>query len=48
MQGWLWWALTKNKRLGQAEAEATAARRGLWQDKQPTPPWDWRKAVKTK
>jgi endonuclease YncB( thermonuclease family) len=37
-----------NKRLGQAEADAKAARRGLWQDKQPMPPWDWRKAGKTK
>ena len=36
------------QRLWQAEAEAMAARRGLWQDKQPMPPWDWRKAGKTK
>jgi micrococcal nuclease len=37
-----------NKRLGQAEAEAKASRRGLWQDKQPIPPWDWRKVGRTK
>jgi micrococcal nuclease len=37
-----------NKRLRQAEAEAKAARRGIWQDKQPLAPWDWRKAGKTK
>ena len=25
-----------------AEAEARAAKRGLWADKAPVPPWDWR------
>lgn len=25
-----------------AEAEARAARRGLWADRAPVPPWDWR------
>lgn len=28
------------------EAEAKAARRGLWRDKQPIPPWKWRKRKK--
>ena len=41
---WHYVKYDKNKRLGQAEAEAKAARRGLWQDKQPMAPWDWRKA----
>ncbi len=45
---WHYVKYDKNKRLGQAEAEAKAAHRGLWQDKQPMPPWDWRKAGKTK
>jgi len=45
---WHYVKYDKNKRLGQAEAEAKAARRGLWQDKQPMPPWEWRKAGKTK
>ena len=45
---WHYVQYDKNKRLGQAEAEAKAAHRGLWQDKQPMPPWDWRKAGKTK
>lgn len=27
-----------------AEAGARAARRGLWRDSEPTPPWDYRKA----
>ena len=26
-----------------AENEARAAKRGLWSDADPTPPWDWRK-----
>jgi endonuclease YncB( thermonuclease family) len=29
-----------------AEAEARAARRGLWWDPAPVPPWDWRKRRK--
>lgn len=30
------------------EAEARAARRGLWADPNPVPPWEWRKAKKAK
>ena len=45
---WHYVKYDKNERLGQAEAEAKAAHRGLWQDKQPIPPWEWRKAGKTK
>jgi endonuclease YncB( thermonuclease family) len=26
-----------------AEAEAQSARRGLWSEPSPVPPWDWRK-----
>ena len=26
----------------QAEGQARAAKRGLWLDPKPTPPWDWR------
>lgn len=29
-----------------AEQRARAARRGLWNDKSPVPPWDWRKKPK--
>ena len=29
--------------LAAAEAEARAARRGLWTDAQPLPPWTWRR-----
>ena len=28
------------------EAEAKAARRGLWKDEEPTPPWVWRRGKK--
>ncbi len=28
------------------EAEAKAARRGLWKDEEPTPPWEWRRGKK--
>lgn len=33
--------------LRQAEAEARTARRGLWAEENPTPPWLWRKEHKT-
>ena len=32
--------------LYRVQAEAKAARRGLWADKVPVPPWEWRKAGK--
>lgn len=31
----------------QAEEHAKAAKRGLWVDRDPTPPWDWRHQQKT-
>jgi micrococcal nuclease len=40
---WHYVKYEKAKHLGQAEAEAKAVRRGLWQNKQLMPPWDWRK-----
>jgi endonuclease YncB( thermonuclease family) len=30
--------------LAAAEQKARAARRGLWADAKPVPPWEWRKA----
>ena len=32
--------------LDAAERNARAARRGLWADAEPVPPWEWRKAEK--
>jgi endonuclease YncB( thermonuclease family) len=34
----------KDSPLYALQAEARAAKRGLWQDARPVPPWDWRKA----
>lgn len=31
-----------------AESQARAANRGLWQESAPTPPWDWRRQQKAK
>lgn len=41
------WASTRYRRdaeLLEAQLEAQAAKRGLWQDAAPTPPWVWRRA----
>ena len=44
--GWCWWY--RKYALGHAElekleAEAREAKRGLWSDPHPVPPWEWRK-----
>ncbi len=36
--------LETGEALAKLEAQARAARRGLWADASPTPPWEWRKA----
>jgi micrococcal nuclease len=44
-QGWAWWFqryAPDNAVLAALEGEAREARRGLWADPKPTPPWDWR------
>lgn len=33
----------RNTRLAQLEQSARHARRGLWQDPEPIPPWEWRR-----
>jgi len=33
-----------NKRLREAEASARSAKKGLWKDRDPVPPWEWRKS----
>jgi len=35
------------ERLREAERAARAARKGLWQDRSPEPPWQWRKQGRT-
>jgi endonuclease YncB( thermonuclease family) len=42
--GFAWWyrKYSKDESLGKLEAEAREAKRGLWADKNPVPPWDWR------
>lgn len=35
-----------NKRLREAEQSARDARKGLWRDAHPMPPWEWRKTQK--
>lgn len=45
-QGYAWWyrEYAKNDMdLERAEDEARSARRGLWYDAHPVPPWEWRK-----
>lgn len=42
--GLAWWyrKYSKDVRLGALENEARLAKRGLWVDPQPVPPWEWR------
>jgi micrococcal nuclease len=40
---WHYTRFNDDQRLAKAEKEARRARRGLWQDPQPVPPWEWRK-----
>ena len=39
---WVFRRYTDDARLIALEAEAKAARRGLWRDARPVPPWEWR------
>jgi endonuclease YncB( thermonuclease family) len=44
--GFAWWYRTyapKSKTLEEAETDARKAQRGLWHDKNPEPPWEFRK-----
>jgi endonuclease YncB( thermonuclease family) len=45
--GYAWWFRRYSTDAGLAwlEAEARAARRGLWADGRPVPPWEWRRAT---
>ena len=46
-QGYAWYYpfTKKNPEYQQAEQEARAAKRGLWADKNPVAPWEWRKNI---
>ena len=46
--GFAWWykKYSKDESLGRLEAEARAAKSGLWADPNPTPPWEWRRQQK--
>ncbi len=43
--GFAWWyrKYSKDFSLGDLEDEARLAKRGLWVDPDPIPPWEWRK-----
>jgi endonuclease YncB( thermonuclease family) len=45
--GYAWWfrRYSTDMSLAWLEAEARAARRGLWADHRAVPPWDWRRAT---
>jgi endonuclease YncB( thermonuclease family) len=40
---WHYKQYSKERQLAQLEDEARAAKRGLWADKDPVAPWEWRK-----
>jgi endonuclease YncB( thermonuclease family) len=46
-EGWAWWYrhhAEGDRVLARLEEEARVAGRGLWADRDPTPPWDYRAA----
>ena len=47
-EGWAWWyrSCDKRKEFGRLEEGARRSRRGLWMDKEPMPPWEWRRRKK--
>ena len=42
--GLAWWyrKYSKDQSLGELETQARQAKLGLWADKDPIPPWEWR------
>jgi endonuclease YncB( thermonuclease family) len=47
--GWCWWYrkyAPGNTGLEGLELEAREAKKGLWADPQPVPPWEWRKRTR--
>ena len=48
-EGWCWWYekyATRDIMLAALETAARVARKGLWMDPHPVPPWEWRKRGK--
>jgi len=45
---WHYVQYSKSKELTAAETSARAAKRGLWADKEPMPPWEFRKLEREK
>lgn len=47
-EGWAWHyrSLSSNQELAKAQTEAKDAKRGLWADADPIPPWEFRKMKK--
>jgi micrococcal nuclease len=41
---WVYRRYSRDADLLVVEAEAKAARRGLWIDREPVPPWEWRRS----
>ena len=44
--GWCWWYrkyAPGDTVLERLEAEARESKKGLWVDRRPVPPWEWRK-----
>jgi endonuclease YncB( thermonuclease family) len=48
--GWAWWynQYSNDPELADLEGESEQAKRGLWKDRSPTPPWEYRKAQKAR
>jgi micrococcal nuclease len=40
---WHYLKYSKDNDLAEAEKEAREGKRGLWVDRVPVPPWDWRR-----
>lgn len=43
---WTYSRYNKDRSLPMLQEQAAADRRGLWQDTQPVPPWEWRRKSK--
>jgi endonuclease YncB( thermonuclease family) len=46
--GYAWWyrKYSTDESFGELERQAQVARKGLWADRNPVPPWEWRRDLK--